>query len=131
MILLDTCAILWDALEPKRLSKKARKAIELGDTQGKLVIADISLWEIATLIYKKRVEVPTATGHFLSLLLQARNIRVLPITAEIAELAYRFGSELNNDPADRLIVATAAAHQAQLLTADRNLQKCGLVETLW
>ena len=46
MILLDTCAIIWDALESKMLSRKAKKAINDADKQGALLIADISIWEI-------------------------------------------------------------------------------------
>ena len=49
MILLDTCAIIRDALESKRLSRKAKKAINDADKQGTLLIADISIWEISML----------------------------------------------------------------------------------
>ncbi len=28
MVLLDTCAIIWDALEPSKLTQKAKKAIK-------------------------------------------------------------------------------------------------------
>ena len=52
MIVLDTCAIIWDALDASRLTPKAEKAIE--QNAGELVICDISIWEIAMLIKTKR-----------------------------------------------------------------------------
>ena len=50
MILLDTCAIIWDALARSELSKKAIAAIETADKHNALIISDISIWEIAILI---------------------------------------------------------------------------------
>jgi PIN domain nuclease of toxin-antitoxin system len=46
-------------------------------------------------------------------------VRELPITGDIAILAA--GLDLHGDPADRFIVATAIAHEATLITADRTL----------
>jgi len=48
MILLDTCAIIWDALDTNRLSPEAKNAIERNERE--LIICDISIWEIAMLI---------------------------------------------------------------------------------
>ena len=47
MILLDTCALIFDALTPDRLSISATKALALAEMEGNLACADISLWEIA------------------------------------------------------------------------------------
>ena len=49
---MDTCAVLWDALEPQKLTKKALEAIDNAEQQSALVVADISIWEIAVLIKK-------------------------------------------------------------------------------
>ena len=131
MILLDTCAIVWDALEPRKISKKAQRAIDSADNQNALIISDISIWEISMLVKKGRLEIDATPSHFINLYLQARNISVKSISAEIAELSVNFSEEINNDPADRLIAATAIVHNARLVTADSNLSECGLVETLW
>jgi PIN domain nuclease of toxin-antitoxin system len=50
----------------------------------------------------------------------AAGIRELPLTGEIAILAGEL-ENLHGDPADRVIVATAIAHDATLMTADANL----------
>ncbi|AUX39540.1 uncharacterized protein SOCE26_009330 [Sorangium cellulosum] len=117
MILLDTCAILYDALTPDRLSIAARDAIERADASGALACCDISLWEIAMLVDRGRIDPGTDVASFLDLVLTARSIQVLPITPAIAVLSVSLG--LHGDPADRLIAATAVHHGATLLTSDQ------------
>ena len=130
MILLDTCAIIWDALESKKLSRKAKKAINDADKQGALLIADISMWEISMLLKKGRVEIDTTPTRFINLFLQARNIAVKSISPEIAELSVNLGEQIGKDPADRLIAATAIVHNARLVTADQGMAGAGLIDTL-
>lgn len=52
MSVLDTCALIFDALAPDKQSKKALRAIEQGKKHGELACCDISLWEIAMLVQK-------------------------------------------------------------------------------
>ena len=129
MIVLDTCAIIWDALDASKLTAKAEKAI--AQNAGELVICDISIWEIAMLIKRKRLVIDLDTSGFINLLLQSRNFRIQEITPEIAELSVNFTSEVNNDPADRLIAATSILRSAPIVTADQNLRKATVIETIW
>ncbi len=129
MILLDTCAIIWDALDAGKLSPEARNTIELNERS--LIICDISIWEIAMLIKRKRLVLDDTAAGFINLLLQSRNYFIQEITPEIAELAVHFGSEINNDPADRLIAATSILGNAPIVTADENLRGATMVETIW
>lgn len=131
MILMDTCAIIWDALEPTELSKKAISAINKADEHNALIISDISIWEISMLIKKKRLEVDSTAANFINLFLQSRNVSVQSISPEIAELSVNFSSEINNDPADRIISATSIIQNAQLVTADQNLLDSELLDTIW
>lgn len=68
---------------------------------------------------------------FLNLLLQANCLVVATISPEIATLAVQLPAEISRDAADRLIVATALAENDRLVTADGNLQRSGLIATLW
>lgn len=131
MILMDTCAVVWDALEPAKLSAAALGAIETADQHNALIIADISLWEIAMLIKKGRIQINTTPANFINLYLQSRNIVVQSISPEIAELSVNIGAEINSDPADRIIAATSIIHNARLVTADQNLRNSSLLDTLW
>lgn len=128
MVVFDTHVLVQDVLEPKRLSARARRALEGG--AGPLAASDISLWEIAMLIARGRIDPATDAVQFIEDIVAARAIRVLPITPKIAVLAqseaFRHG-----DPADRLIAATAIAHGAQLVTADARLKRVRGLRVLW
>ena len=131
MILMDTCAIIWDALERDKLSKNALNAINKADESNALIISDISIWEISMLIKKKRIEVDTTAANFINLFLQSRSVSVQSISPEIAELSVNFDSEINNDPADRIIAATSIILNTQLVTADQNLIDSQMINTVW
>ena len=130
MIVLDTHALIFDALSPERLSKDASEAIEQGARAGNLACSDISLWETAMLIASGRLDPAMETERFLEDLVNARGVRVLPITAAIATLA-RSSRFPHGDPADRLIASTALCHQAALVTADQHLQKVVGLQVIW
>ena len=82
------------------------------------------------LIAKGRIDPASDAVQFIDDIVQARAIRVLPITAKIAVLAqsedFRHG-----DPADRLIAATAIVHGAQLVSADARLKRMPGLRVLW
>jgi len=131
MILLDTCTIIWEALTPKQLSAKAKAAIEKGNEEGAIYFAQISLWEIAMLIHKKRIQISCDYQTFIKLILDAKSYRLVGINPTIAERAATFPNSINADPADRLIAATAVELDIPLVTADQNLQKSHLFKTIW
>lgn len=130
MIVLDTHVLIYDALAPGKLSARARKAIETAFSDGELACSDISLWEIAMLVSRKRLDPAMDARRFLDDMIAARAIRVLPITPEIAVLSQ---SDMfsHGDPADRLIAATALLHGVQLVSSDAQLRKVRDVSTIW
>lgn len=131
MLLLDTCALIFDALTPERLSARASNAIRQADKAGTLACADISLWEIAMLVAKDRIDPGTEAKTFIDLLLTARNIKVLPITPEIAARSAQADFCPHGDPADRLIAATALLNKARLVTSDKKLAAVTGLQIVW
>ena len=131
MILLDTCALVFDALAPERLSAEALRAIEEGEENGSLACCDISLWEIAMLVAKGRLDPGTDALSFLKLVLASRVIRPLPITPEIARISANDALFANHDPADRIIAATALHYGGSLVTCDQALQSVKGLKIIW
>ena len=131
MIIVDTHVLIWDALAPAKLSQPAKEAIAAANQAHELLVADISLWEIAMLIQKGRIQVSTDIQSFLNLVLQANNIQLIPISTEIATQSVQLPTTVNPDPADRLIVATAIVKKATLVTADHNLRSTSQIPTIW
>jgi PIN domain nuclease of toxin-antitoxin system len=118
VIVLDTHVLIWHALAPQRLSTQATALLGQGKQENRLYCSDITLWEIAMLMSKKRLEVETDAVSFIETAIAALVIQVLPVTPQIAGLSVSLPGVTHLDPADRIIAATAVCHQAVLLTAD-------------
>ena len=131
MIILDTCALIFDALKPDRLTQRAKKTIEDAEQKSMIFCSDISLWEIAMYVQKKRLELSTDTNKFLQLMLNARHIQVLPINSEIAAISCEENLFTHGDPADRIIAATTIYHQAKLITSDSKLKNIASLDIIW
>jgi PIN domain nuclease of toxin-antitoxin system len=131
VLILDTCAIIFDSLDPARLSQQAADAISQADEAGTLACCDISLWEIAMLVAKGRLDPGTDARKYLQLVLAARRIKVLPITAEIAVKSASPDLCSHGDPADRIIAATTLIHKAKLVTSDRKLATIAGLNIVW
>ena len=129
--LLDTHVLIWMAGEPKRLSKKARQATERATARGGLAIASVTLWEIASLVARRRISISGTIANWTTELLSKGGIAVLDLTPQIAELATTFGPDYSNDPIDKIIGATARSHGMPLITADRQLQASPLLNCIW
>ena len=131
MITVDTHVIIWDALKPELLSKKAKDAIQIANQTDGIIFCEISLWEIAMLMQKNRIEIDTSYLEFINLVKASNNYLFKGITPEIADLATKLPEDINQDPADRIICATAIIKNAILVTADKNLRASKAIRTIW
>ncbi len=131
MIVVDTHIIIWDALTPDRLSKKAKKAIDKANEKDGILFCEISLWEIAMLITRERLKIDISYRDFIKLVFASNNFQYQGITPEIAEKSTILPDEINKDPVDRIISATAIIKKASLVTADKNLIKAKCLKTIW
>jgi PIN domain nuclease of toxin-antitoxin system len=116
-VLLDTHVVHWWSAEPKRVSDRARKALEAAD---ELAIAAISWYELAWLARHERIAVTVPIGAWLQGL--ATQLRTIGVTPAIAEMAVTLPSSFPKDPADRLIYATAVEHGLDLVTKDKGIR---------
>ena len=131
MIVVDTHVIIWDALEPKLLSKKAKNAINEANERDGIIFCEISLWEIAMLIKKARISIDTSYQDFIKMVFLSNKYQFKGITPEIAELSTSLPDEVNKDPADRIIAATSLIYKIPLVTTDKNLLNADSIKTIW
>ena len=129
MILLDTHALVWAVAEPKRLSNRAATAIRAAGKEGGLAISAITLWELASLVARGRIQAFGTVDYSVRLLIEG--VVIKPITPEIAALATQFPDAYPRDPADRLIGATARAEGMPLVTRDDIIRRSPLLQTIW
>jgi PIN domain nuclease of toxin-antitoxin system len=130
VILVDTHVVVWLALEPANISKKARAVIEetRGDGQG-IAISDITLFEIAQIESKHRIKLSSSLETFLSEV-EARFV-VLPITGRVCVRAMSLPLVYPKDLADRIIGATALVEGIPLVTADDDVRRSKVLRTIW
>lgn len=128
MIVLDTHAWLWWVASPSRLSRRVRTVIEEADRIG---LATISCWELAMLVARGRIGLDRDVGVWVSQALAHDRLEELPLTTRIAVDAALLSPSFPGDPADRIIYATARAHDAVLITKDKALRAFDRRGTLW
>lgn len=129
MILLDTHVLVWAADGPDRLSRTAASEIRRARRDGGLAISAMSLWELAFLLTRGRIQMYGTVESSMRLLTE--EVTVIPITPEIAILAALFPDDYPGDPGDRLIGATARAEGLTLITHDERIRKSPLIKTAW
>lgn len=83
------------------------------------MLCDISLWEVAMLVERKRLSFSMPFAKWLSAAAHPRTVRVQPVTPEIAIEVSRLPSSFHRDPVDRIIVATSRVLGAPLVSQDR------------
>lgn len=115
MIVLDTHIWLWWINQDQVRLKLAWTArIDSDEPVG---VSAISCFEIAWLAHHSRIELPIAVDDWFDKALAGSGIALLPVTPRIARMAVQL-PEHHRDPQDRLIIATALAHDATLISVD-------------
>lgn len=128
--LLDTHVLLWWLGDAQRLSAEQRQILDAAGPESPLLVSDISLWEIATLAARGRVELRLPLREWLEAATAPPLVERTGITPAIAAEVAALPDSFHRDPADRILVATARVLHATLLTADERICRAGLVAML-
>ena len=130
MLLLDTHVWWWSVSEPAHLSSIAVERI-LATRPSQRAIASISLWELAMLESKQRIELDIPVAVWLSRAVKKTGITIIDLTPTIAADSCNLPGSFHKDPADRIIVATARIHGLTLLTRDQKILEYDHVQCVW
>lgn len=119
-LLLDTHVWLWSHLEPSRIGRKAREAMQ--DPGARLWLSPISVWEFLILCERGRLKMKerTSPSDWLEAVQSRVPMQDAPLTREVA-LRSRSLRLAHEDPADRFLAATADVYELTLVTADERL----------
>ncbi|MEA3348588.1 MAG: type II toxin-antitoxin system VapC family toxin [Pseudomonadota bacterium] len=119
MILLDTHVLVWLDEGNSRLGVHSRDIIDKALLQDHLAVSAISFWEIAMLVGKKRLEIKMDLQVW-RLELLGNGLQEITMHGFMAIQAANL-ADFHGDPADRMIVSSALANSATLITADEKI----------
>jgi PIN domain nuclease of toxin-antitoxin system len=129
VILLDTHALLWWALDPEHLSKPAVDVLRRMEQQGGYA-SSISIWELGIKVQRGALELPISVDELATRLEHGGVVELVAVdtTTWLRTLSLDWS---HRDPADRVIVATALMRQVPVLTKDRRLHEFAGIECVW
>lgn len=119
-ILMDTHIIVDLVLSGTKPKDDVLDKIENSRNTSSLFISSITLWEIAMLVSKKRIEVYKPMLEFLEEISNIDGLSVVDINPKIASESVIL-NDFHLDPSDRIIVATARIMNATLITRDSKI----------
>ncbi len=128
MIILDTHVWIWWMSNPEKLSATAHREI---DAASRIGVSVLSCWEMAILITNGRLKLDRDTLIWIRKALAKPKVELLPLTPEIAVASAEFDESFHGDSTDRMIVATAQYHKANLVTADQRILGSGKCKSIW
>lgn len=125
-ILLDTHVWIWWVTGQADLSTSERAALDGSAEKDPPFISAISLWEAQMLHARRRLQLEMPFEPWLIEASGAGVVQVLPLDVSVILAVDRLPRTFHGDPADRIIVASARAHNLALATHDRRIRRSRL-----
>ena len=129
MIVLDTHALLWWALDPGQLSSTAQQVLSDMERRGGFASA-ISIWELAIKVKRNKLQLPIGVDEFTRRIERSGVVQLVSVDAELWLRSVALPWD-HADPADRVIVATALALGLPLLSKDAAIRGFPGLNALW
>ena len=123
MILPDTHALLWFLESSPRLGSTAQRRMREAIESRQAAFSAISVWEVALLLARSRLALEVTAIQWREKLLSAGFIEI-PVNGAIAAHSVAL-TDIHNDPADRIIMATALEGHQLITDDDRILNWSG------
>lgn len=128
-VLLDTCCLIWAVSDPSSLSSSASRILEEKNTI--VQVSPISCAEIACLSERNRITLNQHWKVWFNHYLELNGWLVIDIGLPVIQEAYSLPDSFHQDPADRIITATARIYDLTILTADKKILAYPHVATAW
>ena len=131
MIVLDTHVWVWFVSNPEMLSRKARASVDQAMQEKGILISSISAWEVALLAANNRLQLTMDVADWITKSESLPFIQFVPVDNSIAIKSVNLTQPLHNDPADRIIIATALKAGVPVVTKDEKILNYPHVKTIW
>jgi PIN domain nuclease of toxin-antitoxin system len=131
VIVLDTHVWVWWLSDPQKLPGRARRTVLEAAGDRAIYISAISAWEIALLASRGRLTFTMDAQDWIAKSEALPFLHFVPVDNAIAVRAVRLAEPFHNDPADRIIVATAIIMGVPVITSDTKIGKYPHVKSIW
>jgi PIN domain nuclease of toxin-antitoxin system len=119
-LLFDTHVWTWLNEGLPELSVERRQSIEDAARRGEVWVSIISVWEVSLLHSKRRLQLGTSCLDWARRAL-APPLALATLAPEIAVECNSLPGQFHDDPADRMIAATARLESLTVVTRDRQI----------
>jgi len=114
LLVLDTHIWVWWVSQDGRLAHDLREVIIKA---GRVCVSASSIYELVQAVVRGRLKLALPISEWLECATRGAGIEVIPVDARIAEAGAQL-PQVHGDPLDRLIIATAVAYRARLMSQD-------------
>jgi len=125
--LLDTCAFLWLATHPEKLSRKAKAVFN--DPENELWLSDVSVSEIVLKHGAGKLELQEVPRVWVPSKRSTHGLAQLALKESVLFLSGELPN-VHSDPFDRLLAAQAVENGMTLVSPDTPLSDLGAMR-LW
>ncbi len=120
-IIIDTHVFLWLMEGSSELQPSEIELINKIVNNGQVLVASISIWEIAMLQKLGKITLSTPIKDWVEQSLNQTGIVIVTFDVAILIESVFLPGNFHKDPADRMIVATSRIKKVPLLTRDRRI----------
>ena len=121
-LLLDTHVwIWWMEDDLARATVGTADLLARAELEGDLLVSDVSYWEVAVKAARGKMRLTMDAMSWLERAAGAPGFRSCPLSRDVLLHSTRLVGKPHNDPADRMLIATAQLHGVPLVTADKGI----------
>lgn len=122
-LLLDTCALMWLAgITLEGRLGPIEDALDAAEEAGQdVLVSPITAWELGMLSAKRRVPISSPVNIWLDRTMDLGGLRWAQLSPDVLVGASFLPTPVHDDPADRIIIATAREYGLRIVTRDRRI----------
>jgi PIN domain nuclease of toxin-antitoxin system len=119
-LLLDTHVWLWylDGVT-ERMSADGVELLRRAAGGAGLLVSDISVWEVGNKAAKGKLTLMPSVSAWVGRAAQVPSLSFVPLARDTLLFSTQLPGMVHGDPADRMLIASAALESIPLITADR------------
>ena len=123
-LLLDTCAAIW-LMNKAEMDEDARSRINAAAEYDRIFVSPFTAWELAMLDFKGRMSFTMSVEDWFNAVLEMPGVSLAGMPPRVLIASMQLPGRPPNDPADRIIIATARAYNMSVVTRDLKILDYG------